>query len=240
MSNSNAQDELVALEIDDPKNPFHTGEVLTLFEQEVISELIHRTLPQMRSDTLYSAVIVQRIPRQIFKKEYYQQLTREKRSSLVRAVIYAAAARQVCKNEDTALPTEEDMRSRFSFFSTLDLAPTSAQETVYLCRYARAIETLQSMGLRASNNKHIFMRAAAMLEGSGNRYARGGAPAKSMKRRDTIFTEITGCAARPARVAREKDFPSSDSVDVITPRSVCSTEPLSLTSSSTMSSSDEE
>lgn len=169
----------------------NTGAVLTEFERDVIQSLVTDTLPSTPHEKLKTFKFVKTLHRQVFDLQYRKELAASGRMTQLRRIIYACAVRQVIINERRQVPSLESLK-HLPFFHHMEFLPTGVEEINCLRRFYRAIEVLHEIGVPGSNNKHTYIDVGAMLEGSNQTYAFGGAPSKATIRRSVMFHIVTG------------------------------------------------
>jgi hypothetical protein len=134
---------------------------------------------------------MQKLYEELFDKTYRKALENDKRSTLVRRIVYACVVRQVILNESKPLPSYEELQA-MPFFRDVSVAPTEANEIKSLLRFLRAIRTLMEMGFPGNCSKRNYLEVAGILDGTRRNYALGGAPSKATIRRIVIFHIVTG------------------------------------------------
>ncbi len=168
----------------------NTGEALTIFEHEVISDLVTTTLPRLSIESLKSFRHIQGLLKRVFDSQYRKELARVNRLVEIRRIIYACVVRQVILHDRWLLPAHEDIQA-FPFFTDPDLTPANIQEIECLKHFLRAVRVLYHIGVPGSNNKQTYIDVASMLDGSNRSYAFGGSPSKATIRRAMIYHIVT-------------------------------------------------
>ena len=181
---------------------------LTPFERGVFRDAMLQISPPFPNCQI-NQYLMKQYKKRWLDSTYCKDLTKQKRSDLVKAAFYALVVRQYILNNKLMLPTQEEILARFSFLQVdlTELVEAQKRDRMdYLLGYCRGIEALLAMGIAGHNNKKLFLAVGAMLEGSGQEYATGGAPSKATERRICIFHEMTGTDIR------EKSKSSSEKV----------------------------
>ena len=188
---------------------FNTGEVLTEFERDIFENLVHIVLPTCSPQTIKSVDYIRQLVVELFDSTYRKELALAGRLIQIKRIMFACVVRQIIVTEQWQLPTYEELQD-MPFFKDPNFVPTTVHEINCLRRFMRAAQVLQAIGLSGANNKQTYVEVCAMLDGSNQTYAFGGAPSKATVRRAVIFHVVSGIPLTPKFRRLKRSYSDND------------------------------